>query len=121
VLRKIDCVMVKVDDLEAAARYYAAVFGLKRLWADGLSIGMAMPETDAEIVLHADPNLPKEIGVHYRVDDVIAAVSDLQTKGCTIITPPFDIAIGKCAVIQDPFGVTLAILDMTKGPRTIGE
>jgi predicted enzyme related to lactoylglutathione lyase len=117
-LRKIDCVMVKVDDLEAAARYYAEVLGLKCLWADGFSIGMGMPETDAEIVLHNDPDLPKEIAVHYLVDDVVTAAAELESKGCTIIAPPFDIAIGKCAVIQDPFGTILSILDMTKGPRS---
>jgi lactoylglutathione lyase len=117
-LRKIDCVMVKVDDLEAAARFYVEVFGLKRLWADGFSVGMGMPETDAEIVLHNDPNLSKDIGVHYLVDDVVAAVDELSAKGCTVVTPPFDIVIGKCAVIQDPFGTTLCILDMTKGART---
>jgi lactoylglutathione lyase len=117
-LRKIDCVMVKVDDLEAAARYYAEVFGLKRLWADDFSIGMGMPETDAEIVLHTDPHLPKEMTVHFLVDDVVAAVNELSAKGCTVIASPFDIVIGKCAVIQDPFGTILPILDMTKGPRT---
>src|SRR6516164_5303221 len=30
---------------------------------------------------------------------------------------PFDITIGKCAVIRDPFGTRLCILDMTKGAR----
>jgi lactoylglutathione lyase len=117
-LRKIDCVMVKVDDLQAAAKYYADVLGLKRLWADAHSIGMTMPETDAEIVLHDDPNLPKEFSVHYLVDDVVAAVRTLESNGCTVITPPFDIVIGKCAVVQDPFGTILPILDMTKGART---
>jgi len=32
---------------------------------------------------------------------------------------PFDITIGKCAVIEDPFGTRLCILDMTKGPRPL--
>jgi lactoylglutathione lyase len=69
-------------------------------------------------VLHNDPNIPKDIGVHYLVDDVVAAVDELSTKGCIVVAPPFDIVIGKCAVIQDPFGTTLCILDMTKGART---
>jgi lactoylglutathione lyase len=116
-LRKIDCVMVKVDDLEAAARYYSDVLGLHRLWSDAHSVAMGMPETDAEIVLHDDPDLPKDIGVHYLVDDVVTAAAELESKGCTIIVPPFDIVIGKCAVIQDPFGTVLPILDMTKGSR----
>ena len=30
---------------------------------------------------------------------------------------PFDITIEKCAVIRDPFGTRLCILDLTKGLR----
>jgi hypothetical protein len=33
---------------------------------------------------------------------------------------PFDVAIGTCAVIEDPFGTALCLLDMTKGPRPAG-
>ena len=116
-LRKIDCVMIKVLELEKAAAYYESVFGLKRLWQDAHSVGMGMPETDAEIVLH-DNDMPKEISVHYLVDDVLQAVDTFAAQGCIIRAKPFDIAIGKCAVLEDPFGNTLAILDMTKGART---
>lgn len=117
-LRKIDCVMLRVDDLETAARYYANVFGLNRLWSDATSVGMGMPETDAEIVLHTNTDVPKEISVHYLVDDVVAAVETLRAKGCFIRAEPFDVTIGKCAVLEDPFGNILCILDMTKGTRT---
>lgn len=117
-LRKIDCVMIKVDDLSAAVQYYTDVLGLKRLWGDEHSVGMGMPETDAEIVLHDDPNIPKEIGVYYLVDDVVATVGELSAKGCTVIEQPFDVVIGKCAVVQDPFGTVLCLIDMTKGART---
>ena len=117
-LRKIDCVMLKVSELEKAAAYYETVFGLKRLWQDEHSVGMGMSETDAEIVLHDNPEPPKEISVHYLVDDVLQAVDTLAANGCLIRAAPFDIVIGKCAVIEDPFGNTLAILDMTKGART---
>ena len=79
---------------------------------------MGMSETDAEIVLHDNDAPPKEISVHYLVDDVLQAVDTLAKQGCIIRAEPFDIAIGKCAVIEDPFGNTLAILDMTKGSRT---
>jgi lactoylglutathione lyase len=109
--------MLRVDDLETAAQYYADVFGLKRLWQDADSIGMGMPETDAEIVLHT-MDIPKDVSVHYLVDDVVAAVDELRQKGCTIRVEPFDVVIGKCAVLIDPFGNVLTILDMTKGART---
>lgn len=116
-LKKIDCVMIRVDDLQAATAYYQEVFGLRPLWRDALSVGMGFPETDAEIVLHCDPEIPPEVAVHYLVDDVVAAVELFRARGCQVLAEPFDIPIGQCAVIQDPFGVVLAILDMSKGPR----
>jgi predicted enzyme related to lactoylglutathione lyase len=117
-LRKIDCVMVRVPDMGAAAYYYVDVFGMRILWQAQDSIGLGFPETDAEIVLHEKPDLPHDVEVHYLVDDVITAVAMLAAKGCSVVVEPFDIAIGKCAVIRDPFGVTLCILDMTTGPRS---
>ena len=115
-LRKIDCVMVRVDDRAAAVDFYTRVFGLRRLWQDEASAGMAMAETDAEIVLHT-MSLPPDRSVHYLVDDVPAAVEVCRREGCTVREPPFEIVIGQCAVLEDPFGNTVCLLDMSKGPR----
>ena len=52
------------------------------------------------------------------VDDVAAAVIALKAEGCVVIEGPFDVAIGLCAVIKDPFGTPLTLIDMSKGPRT---
>ena len=116
-LKKIDCIMIHVADLEAATAYYSEVFGLRPLWRDEVSVGLGFPETDAEIVLHCIPDLPNPVEVHYLVDDVQDAVRRFRDKGCQILVEPFDIPIGQCAVIQDPFGIVLSILDMTQGPR----
>jgi len=118
-LRKIDCVMIRVDDIDAAATYYAEVFGLRPQWSGDDSIGLVFPETDAEIVLHRDSNIPSSVEVYYLVDDVVAVVANYAAKGCRVLVEPFDITIGKCAVIQDPFGTRLCILDMTRGPRPL--
>jgi lactoylglutathione lyase len=118
-LRKIDCVMIRVDDLEAAAAYYARVFGLRPQWSGDNSIGLAFPETDAELVLHNNPNIPSSVEVDYLVDDVVAAVVHFAAHGCQVLVAPFDITIGKCAVISDPFGTELCILDLTKGLRPL--
>ena len=117
-LRKIDCVMIRVNDVEAAANYYTDVFGLHPLWSSEDSIGLVFPETDAEIVLHRNPDIPSSVEVHYLVDDVVTAVATYLAQGCHLLVEPFDIAIGKCAVIADPFGTRLCILDMTRGPLT---
>jgi len=115
--KKIDCVMVRVDEVASAEKFYAEVFGLKPLWREAGAVGMGMPETDAEIVLHNNPEIPNRVEVHYLVDDVVAAVKSYGEKGCRVLVPPFDVLIGRCAVIQDPFGTAICILDLSSGRR----
>jgi lactoylglutathione lyase len=115
-LRKIDCVLVAVGDLDEAQAFYSRVFGLRRLWQDESSVGMGMSATDAEIVLHT-MDLPADVSVNYLVDDVEAAVAEYRRAGCAVRTPPFDIAVGRCAVLQDPYGNAVCVLDLTKGRR----
>ncbi len=119
-LRKIDCVLLRVENLEAAVTYYQEVLGLRLQWRHGLQVGLGLPDTDAEIVLECGSALPEEASVHYLVDDVRAAVDYLEARGCSIRVVPFEIAIGRCAVVSDPFGNTLGLLDMTKGPLPQG-
>ena len=115
-LRQIDCVMIRVPDLEAGAGFYERTCGLRRAWSDASSIGLAMADTDAEIVVHT-MDLPPGWSVHYLVDDVPAAVAEFVAAGCAILEAPFEIPIGWCAVLTDPFGNALCILDMSKGER----
>jgi len=119
-LKKIDCVMIRVDDVKAAKAYYADVFGLQPVWWDDSSAGLVFPESDAEIVVHSRADIPSKIEVYYLVENVVDAVQSFVSKRCRTVVEPFDIAIGKCAVIEDPFGVELCILDMTKGPLQPG-
>ena len=118
-LRKIDCIMIRVDDIQAAATYYADVFGLHPQWSGDDAIELVFPESDAEIVLHNDPDIPSSVEVNYLVDDVVVAAAHYEAQGCSILVAPFDITIGKCAVIRDPFGTRLCILDLTKGLRPL--
>jgi predicted enzyme related to lactoylglutathione lyase len=61
--------------------------------------------------------LPADRGVHYLVDDVPEAVATAVRSGCTLREAPFAIAVGMCAVLEDPFGNAVCLLDMSKGPR----
>jgi len=115
-LRKIDCVMIRVPDLDTGARFYEQTCGLRRLWSDASSVGLGMSETDAEIVVHT-MNLPPGWSVHYLVDDVSAAVAELVGHGCQVNEAPFEIPVGRCAVLTDPFGNALSVLDLSKGAR----
>jgi predicted enzyme related to lactoylglutathione lyase len=117
VLRKIDCVMVKVSDLGAAADFYQRVFGLTPLWTDATSVGMGMPDTDAEVVLHTR-EIAVDRAVTYLVDDVDGAVQSARAANCGVLEEPFDIPVGRCAVLRDPFGNPVCILDLSKGGKT---
>jgi lactoylglutathione lyase len=116
-LRKIDCVMIRVEHVDVSAVYYARVFGLRPKWSGEGAVGLVFPESDAEIVFHRETSIPSSVEVHYLVDSVVSAVAHYAAEGCEILVAPFDITIGKCAVIRDPFGTRLCILDTTKGLR----
>jgi catechol 2,3-dioxygenase-like lactoylglutathione lyase family enzyme len=50
--RKIDNHMLRVADLDAAIAFYQDKPGHRLIWRDEEAAGLAMEETDAELVLH---------------------------------------------------------------------
>jgi hypothetical protein len=55
--------------------------------------------------------------LHYLVDSVVASVSSWREAGCAVRKQPFEIAVGLCAVLEDPFANPVCILDLSKGTR----
>jgi lactoylglutathione lyase len=109
--QKVDCVMFRVENLDEALAFYAAALGHQLVWRTSEAAGLSMPGTDAEIVLHTRQG-PE-------VDMLVNCVEDsferFVAAGGEPIAPPFDILIGRCAVVRDPFGNALVMLDQTKG------
>ena len=114
-LKKIDAVMLRVSDLEKTAEFYVDVMGLKRGWTDleNQMIGLIFPGNDTELVLHCDESLP-DPNVSYQVDDVERFVKDYKAKGYMVLVEPFDIRCGKCAILEDPEGHSIEVMDITK-------
>lgn len=108
---KVDCLMLKVDDLDVALRFYSEALGHRLLWRTPEAAGLGLPETDAELVLHT--NLGPEVDL--LVANVDDALKRFNEAGGETITGPFDIQIGRCAVVRDPFGNFIVMLDQTKG------
>ena len=109
--RKVDCVLLSVPDLDEALRFYAEALGHRLVWRTAEAAGLAMPETDAELVLHTTLGAQTDL----MVASVDAALARFVDCGGAIVSGPFDIPTGRCAVIRDPFGNTLVILDQTRG------
>jgi len=114
-LRKIDAVMLKVEDLETTADFYINVMGLKRGWTDreNSMTGLLFPDNDSELVLHCDNDLP-DPNISYQVKDVEAFVEKYKKSGYKVLRKPFDIRCGKCAILEDPEGHSVEIMDITK-------
>ena len=109
--RKLDNLLLRVADLDAAIGFYRDRLGHRVLWRSGEAVGFALPDTDAELVVHL--NIGPETDVV--VEEVDRAFALFLSAGGEAVEPPFDIAIGRCARVRDPFGNLLVILDNSKG------
>jgi lactoylglutathione lyase len=86
--------------------------GHSLIWRTSTAAGLRMPGTDAEIVLMTDrPALEADLLVA-SADEAAAAIAE---AGGRVVVAPFDIPIGRCAVVQDPWGNRLVVLDGSKG------
>src|SRR3954454_4217489 len=111
VFRKVDCLALRVTDLERAIDFYAGL-GQEVLWRTATSAGLRLPESDAELVLQTERPGPE---TDLTVADVPAAVERFVAAGGSVVVDPFDIAIGRCAVVAYPWDNQLVILDNSKG------
>lgn len=114
-LRKVDCVRLYVPDLEAGLAFYRDKLGHELIWRTATAAGLRLPETDAELVIQTEE--PRQ-EVDYLVDSAEAAAEMMERAGGRIIVPPFDIQIGRCVVVEDPWGNPLVLLDTSKGLLT---
>jgi predicted enzyme related to lactoylglutathione lyase len=110
--RKVDCLQMPVPDLEAGLAFYRDRLGHELIWRSARSAGLRIPESEAEIVLQTER---PEMEANLTVASVDEAVAAIVAAGGRVRVKPFDIPIGRCAVVEDPFGNRLVILDNSKG------
>jgi lactoylglutathione lyase len=109
---KLDFIRLPVPDLEAGLGFYRDKLGHGLIWRSETSAGLRLPGTDCELVLQTE--VP-EAEPDWKVESADAAADAFVAAGGSMVTPPFDIAIGRCAVVRDPFGNPLVLLDGGKG------
>ena len=111
-VRKIDCIRLYVADLDAGLAFYRDRLGHALIWRTSEAVGLRLPETDAEIVLHAERAAPE---IDLKVEAAGSAARRFEAAGGKVLVPPFDIQIGRAAVVEDPWGNRFVLLDATKG------
>jgi predicted enzyme related to lactoylglutathione lyase len=110
--RAIDCLRLYVPDLDAALAFYRERLGHALVWRTPTAAGLRLPDSNAELVLQTERQASE---TDLLVDSVDEAVARIEQAGGKLTVSPFDIQIGRCAVVQDPWGNELVILDASKG------
>lgn len=112
-LQKVDAVTIPVPDLDSGLRFYRDSLGHELAWRNDEigQAGLSLPDSDTEIVLatHLDyePN--------WLVSSADEAAETIRSAGGRVVVEPFDIPVGRVAVVADPFGNALVVLDLSKG------
>ncbi|HNT76063.1 MAG TPA: VOC family protein, partial [Anaerolineae bacterium] len=99
-------------DLESGLAFYRDQLGLALVWRTEQAAGLRLPDDETEVVLHTERQAPE---IDFKVKRAEAAAIQIEQAGGKVVVPPFDIQIGCCAVVHDPWGNSLVLLDFTKG------
>src|SRR5215212_773930 len=110
--RKVDAIEVSVPDLDEGLAYYRDRLGHDLVWRTDTSAGVRMERTDTEIVLQVER---PEGAVDILVDSADDAADAVVRAGGRLVAEPFDIPIGRCAVVEDPWGNRFVLLDARNG------
>lgn len=110
--KNVDCLRVYIPDLNEGLKFYCEKLGLNVIWKTGTAIGLGMADNKTEVVIQNEDDWQE---VDIKVESVIESVEQIKNAGGEIVHGPFDIKIGKCAVIKDPWENQYVILDDSKG------
>lgn len=117
-LKAVDAVSVRVPDLDAGLAFYVGTLGHRLLWRNDAigQAGLETPESSTEIVLTTEHGYEP----NWLVDSVPDAVSIIIKAGGAVLAEPFEIPVGRVAVVADPFDNPLVIVDLSKGRYAVG-
>ena len=111
-VQSVDALQIPVPDIDAGLAFYRDRLGHRLLWRTETAAGLAMPDTETEIVIQTER---QELEANLKVASVADAVARFSKAGGRVLVEPFDIQIGRCAIVEDPWSNRLVILDATKG------
>lgn len=116
VLRRLDAVTIRVPDLDSGLRFYRDALGHELRWRDDemRQAGLRLPDSDTEIVLSTE----LDYAPNWLVASADQAARTIVEAGGRQVAGPFDIPVGRVAIVADPFGNTLVLVDLSKGRYT---
>ena len=112
-LQYVDAVTVPVPDLDRGMAFYREVLGHQLIWRNEATghAGLSTPGSSTEIVLTTRQSYEPD----WKVASADVAAEVFGASGGRVLVGPADIPIGRLAIVEDPFGNRLVLLDSTKG------
>jgi predicted enzyme related to lactoylglutathione lyase len=112
-LRAVDAVTVPVPDLDEGLRFYRDGLRHELLWRNDVvgQAGLRLPDTETELVL----STRQDYAPNWLVSSVAVAVAAFVAAGGEVVVEPTAIPVGQMAVVRDPFGNLLILLDLSAG------
>jgi predicted enzyme related to lactoylglutathione lyase len=109
----LDAVTVPVPDLGKGMAFYCGALGHDLFWRNDAvgQAGLKLACSSTEIVLTTQQPYEPD----WNVASADAAAETFRANGGKVLTETSDIPIGRLAVVEDPFGNRLVLLDSTKG------
>lgn len=110
---RVDAVTIRVPDLDSGLAFYQGVLGHEVVWRNDAvgSVGLRCPDSRTEVVLTTQHGYEPD----WLVASADAVAAEFVANGGRVLAGPHDIPIGRLAVLADPFGNVLVVLDDSKG------
>jgi catechol 2,3-dioxygenase-like lactoylglutathione lyase family enzyme len=107
----VDAVVLRVPDLDAGLAFYRDSLGHAVVWRNERMAGLRLAGSETEMVLSLDLGPETDLLVQ-SVEDAVRVFVD---AGGSVVAGPDDIPVGLVAVVRDPFGNDLTLVDLSKG------
>jgi predicted enzyme related to lactoylglutathione lyase len=111
VLRSVDAITIPVPGLDEGLAFYRDRLGHRLLWRNDTvgQAGLALPDCSVEVVL----TTRQQMEANWLVDSLDTAIRDLLASGARVASEPSTIPVGRVAVVIDPFGNPLVLVELT--------
>lgn len=111
VLRSVDAITIPVPGLDEGLAFYQERLGHQLLWRNDAvgQAGLGLPDSDVEVVL----TTRQEMEPNWLVERMDSAMQELVEAGARVAAEPATIPLGRVAVVFDPFGNPLVLVELS--------
>ena len=109
VLKKVDAVVVKVPSIEQGLDFYREQLGLQTIWKKEDTAVVRLGDGKLVLSTKIDPE------TDLLVESVEHAVTVFEGAGGKLVAKREDGSVGRVAVVEDPFGNKLTLVELPSG------